>query len=91
MKKNKKKSEALARLQAPTPSFWKRIGRIGGAIVAVSTAIVAAPVALPAAIITIASYGIAVGGAAAALSQFGANTNDLKDATNNSEPTSSVQ
>ena len=65
------------RWNAKTPTFWKKVQRIGLVAGALGTAIVAAPVALPAAIVTVSGYLIAVGGVTAALSQL--TVEDKKD------------
>jgi hypothetical protein len=58
------------RWNAKTPSFWKKIQKIGLTAGALGTALVAAPVVLPAALVTVGGYLIAVGGVTAALSQL---------------------
>jgi len=62
--------EIKKRWSAKTPTFWKKIQRIGLVAGALGAALVAAPVALPAAIVTASGYLIAVGGVTAALSQL---------------------
>lgn len=58
------------RWSAKTPTFWKKVQRIGIVAGALGAAIIAAPVALPAAVITASGYLVAVGGVTAALSQL---------------------
>ena len=58
------------RWTAKTPTFWKKVQRIGIVAGALGAAIIAAPVALPAALITASGYLVAVGGVTAALSQL---------------------
>ena len=58
------------RWSANTPTFWKKVQRIGIVAGALGAAIIAAPVALPAAVITASGYLVAVGGVTAALSQL---------------------
>lgn len=65
------------RWSAKTPTFWKKVQRVGLVAGALGAAIVAAPVALPAAIVTVSGYLIAVGGVTAALSQL--TVEDKKD------------
>lgn len=94
MKKNKKKSEALARLQAPTPSFWKKIGNIGIAIGSAGAAILAIPasvVVLPAALVTAGVVAVAVGTVAKGLSSFGADPHDVKTIQTLSEQPSEIK
>jgi hypothetical protein len=68
------------RWNAETPSFWKKVQRIGIVAGAVGAAIAAAPIALPAAIVTASGYLIAVGSVTAALSQLTVeNKKDLVD------------
>jgi hypothetical protein len=58
------------RWSAKTPSFWKKVQRVGIVAGALGAAIIAAPIALPAALITASGYLVAVGGVTAALSQL---------------------
>ena len=58
------------RWSAKTPTFWKKVQRIGIVAGALGAAIIAAPIALPAALITASGYLVAVGGVAATLSHF---------------------
>ena len=58
------------RWSAKTPTFWKKVQRVGLVAGALGAAIITAPVALPAALITASGYLVAVGGVTAALSQL---------------------
>jgi ABC-type transport system involved in cytochrome bd biosynthesis fused ATPase/permease subunit len=58
------------RWSAKTPTFWKKVQRVGLVAGALGAAIIAAPVALPAALITASGYLVTAGGVAAALSQL---------------------
>ena len=58
------------RWSAKTPTFWKKVQRIGIVAGALGAAIIAAPVALPAALVAASGYLVAVGGVTAALSQL---------------------
>lgn len=58
------------RWSAKTPTFWKKVQRVGLVAGALGAAIIAAPIALPAALITASGYLVAVGGVTAALSQL---------------------
>lgn len=58
------------RWNAKTPTFWKKVQRIGIVAGAVGAAIIAAPIALPVALVTTGGYLVAVGGVTAALSQL---------------------
>ena len=65
------------RWSSKTPTFWKKVQRIGVVAGALGAAIIAAPVALPAALITASGYLVAAGGITAALSQL--TVEDKKD------------
>jgi hypothetical protein len=54
-------NETLNRLGSPTPKYFRKIRNIGLLLASVGGAIVALPIALPAIVVTIATYGIAVG------------------------------
>lgn len=58
------------RWNAKTPTFWKKVQRIGLVAGTLGAALIAAPVALPAALVTASGYLVAVGGVTAALSQL---------------------
>jgi hypothetical protein len=58
------------RWSAKTPTFWKKVQRIGLVAGALGAALIAAPVALPAALVAASGYLVAVGGVTAALSQL---------------------
>jgi len=58
------------RWNAKTPSFWKKVQRVGIIAGAIGAAIIAVPVTLPAVLVTSAGYLIAIGGVTATLSQL---------------------
>ena len=58
------------RLTAPTPKFFKTVGKVLGIVAGVATVVVTAPVALPTIVTTVAGYVIA----AASLAGVGAIT-----------------
>jgi ABC-type xylose transport system permease subunit len=58
------------RWSAKTPTFWKKVQRVGLVAGALGAALIAAPVALPAVLVTASGYLVAVGGVTAALSQL---------------------
>jgi ABC-type xylose transport system permease subunit len=58
------------RWTAKTPTFWKKVQRVGLVAGALGAAIIAAPIALPAVLVTASGYLVAVGGVTAALSQL---------------------
>jgi hypothetical protein len=51
----------LNRLSQPTPKYFRKIRNIGLLLAGIGTAIVTLPVSLPAIVVTVATYGIAVG------------------------------
>ena len=59
----------MERITAPTPSFFKKIRRIGIILAATSGAILAAPAHLPDVMLTIATYLGIAGSVAMAISQ----------------------
>jgi hypothetical protein len=58
------------RWSAKTPTFWKKVQRVGLVAGALGAALIAAPIALPAALVAASGYLVAVGGVTAALSQL---------------------
>lgn len=58
------------RWNAKTPTFWKKIQRIGLAAGAVGAVLATAPIALPATIVTLGGYLITAGSLTAAISQL---------------------
>jgi hypothetical protein len=62
--------EIIKRLKEPTPSFWKKVQRIGLTLGVIGGAIMTAPVSLPAAIVSIGGYLATVGAVSAGLSQL---------------------
>ena len=59
----------IERVQSPTPTFFRKVRKIGLILVAVSGALLAAPVALPAALITAATCLGVAGSVATVISQ----------------------
>jgi hypothetical protein len=59
----------IERVQAPTPSFFKKLRNIGLILATIATSIAAAPIALPALVVQIAGYLAVAGGIASAVSQ----------------------
>ncbi len=62
--------EIKKRWNSKTPTFWKKVQRIGLVAGALGAALVAAPITLPAVLVSASGYLIAVGGVTAALSQL---------------------
>ncbi len=60
----------LERIQAPTPSFFKKLRNIGLILAAVGAAIISAPISLPVAVVTVAGYLTVAGAVIGAVSQF---------------------
>ena len=66
----------IARIQSPTPKFFRIIRNIGLILAAVSGSVLAAPVALPAIVIQIASYLAVAGAVATTVSQAVTNNDE---------------
>jgi hypothetical protein len=66
----------LQRITAPTPSFFKKIRKLGIILATISGAILAAPLVLPPALITAATYLGIAGSVATAVSQTASETDD---------------
>lgn len=62
--------ELKNRWKAETPSFWKKVQKVGIALGAVGTVIVTAPIGLPTSIVAIGGYLVTAGGITAALAQL---------------------
>lgn len=62
--------EILERISEPTPSFWKKVQRIGLIAGAIGGAIMTAPVSLPTGIVAIGGYLATAGAVTATLSQL---------------------
>ena len=62
--------EIKARWKSETPTFWKRVQKVGLALGAVGTVIVTAPVSLPASLVAVGGYLVTAGGVTAALAQL---------------------
>lgn len=58
------------RITSKTPSFWKKVQKLGIIAGTVGGAILASPVTLPGALISIAGYLVTAGTVTAALSQL---------------------
>lgn len=62
--------ELKTRWKSETPTFWKRVQKVGLTLGAVGTVIITAPVSLPASIVAVGGYLVTAGGVAAALAQL---------------------
>jgi len=67
----------IQRIQSPTPSFFKKVRKIGIILAAISGAILAAPATLPSVVITVATYMGITASVATAISQT-ASEEDMK-------------
>jgi hypothetical protein len=62
--------ELIDRWNAKTPSFWKKVQKIGLVAGAVGTILITAPVSLPASLVVTGGYLVTAGGITAALAQL---------------------
>jgi ABC-type xylose transport system permease subunit len=58
------------RWSAKTPTFWKKVQKVGLVAGTVGGILIAAPIALPVTLVTLGGYLVTAGGVAAALSQL---------------------
>lgn len=65
-----KNIEVVKRWKSETPSFWKKIQRIGLVAGALGAVIIASPIALPVTIVSVGGYLTLAGSVAATLSQL---------------------
>jgi len=63
-------TELKSRWNGKTPTFWKKVQRLGVVAGAIGGVIIAAPVALPAALVSAAGYLLLAGSVTATLSQL---------------------
>jgi ABC-type xylose transport system permease subunit len=63
-------TELKTRWSGKTPTFWKKVQRIGVIAGAIGGVIVAAPIALPAALVTLSGYLLLAGSVTATLAQL---------------------
>jgi hypothetical protein len=63
-------TELKTRWNGKTPTFWKKVQRLGVVAGAIGGVIIAAPVALPAALVSAAGYLLLAGSVTATLSQL---------------------
>jgi len=63
-------TELKSRWNGKTPTFWKKVQRLGVIAGAIGGVIIAAPVALPAALVSAAGYLLLAGSVTATLSQL---------------------
>ena len=67
------------RIKAETPSFWKKVQKIGIVVAALGGAIATAPIALPAAIVALGGYLATAGAVTGILSQLTVEDNTVKE------------
>ncbi len=60
----------IKRWKAETPTFWKKVQKIGIGVSAIGGALVGLPVILPAGLVTIGGYLVAIGSVATVLSNL---------------------
>jgi ABC-type xylose transport system permease subunit len=58
------------RWSAKTPTFWKKVQKVGLVAGSIGGVLIAAPIALPVTLVTLGGYLVTAGGVAAALSQL---------------------
>lgn len=63
-------TELKTRWSGKTPTFWKKVQKIGIVAGAIGGVIVASPVALPVALVTLSGYLLLAGSVTATLSQL---------------------
>jgi ABC-type xylose transport system permease subunit len=63
-------TELKTRWSGKTPTFWKKVQRIGVIAGAIGGVIVATPIALPAALVTLSGYLLLAGSVTATLAQL---------------------
>jgi hypothetical protein len=74
-----KNNEVIKRWKSETPSFWKKVQRIGLIAGGLGAVIIASPIALPAAIVSIGGYLTLAGSVAATLSQLTVEDKEVLD------------
>ena len=67
----------MERIEAPTPSFFRKVRKIGLVLTAISGALLAAPVSLPPLLTAIAAYLGVAGTVATAISQTATETDGI--------------
>jgi len=74
-----KNNEVVKRWKSKTPSFWKKVQRIGLIAGGIGAVIIASPIALPAAIASVGGYLALAGSVAATLSQLTVEDKEVLD------------
>lgn len=74
-----KNNEVVRRWKSETPSFWKKVQKVGLIAGGLGAAILAAPVALPATIISVGGYLALAGSVTATLSQLTVEDKEVLD------------
>lgn len=72
--------ELISRISAPTPSFWKKVQKIGLIFAGIAGVITAAPIGLPVAVTSLAGYLTVASGSIAAISQLTVEPSKTEDA-----------
>jgi hypothetical protein len=74
-----KNNEVIKRWKSKTPSFWKKVQRIGLIAGGIGAVIIASPIALPTAIVYIGGYLTLAGSVTATLSQLTVEDKEVLD------------
>lgn len=74
-----KNNEVVKRWKSETPSFWKKIQRIGLIAGGIGAVIIASPIALPAVLASVGGYLALAGSVAATLSQLTVEDKEVLD------------
>lgn len=74
-----KNNEVVKRWKSETPSFWKKIQRIGLIAGGIGAVIIASPIALPALVASVGGYLALAGSVAATLSQLTVEDKEVLD------------
>lgn len=74
-----KNNEVVKRWKSETPSFWKKIQRIGLIAGGIGTVIIASPIALPAVLASVGGYLALAGSVTATLSQLTVENKEVLD------------
>lgn len=74
-----KNNEVVKRWKSETPSFWKKVQKIGLIAGGLGAVIIASPIALPATIVSIGGYLTLAGSVTATLSQLTVENKEVLD------------
>lgn len=74
-----KNNEVVKRWKSETPSFWKKVQKIGLIAGGIGAVIIASPIALPAIVASVGGYLALAGSVAATLSQLTVEDKEVLD------------